>query len=100
MTTEQQVTAESPVYVTKYALTNGIRVYDDGQITQSPSGITYYQTAERWATLFRIGVDAFLTREEAEADARARANKKLASLQKQIKRIQPLILSPKYRANK
>jgi hypothetical protein len=72
-------------YITKYALSKGI-LY--GECTGIPSG--NYVSVKPFNQLFRIGVDAF----ESFDDARKRANdmrdKKMASLKKQMERLEKL----------
>lgn len=68
-------------YITKYALSGGLSSMEaaprDGYIYQS------------W-TSFKVGRDAFLEKQEALADCEARRLKKIASLRKQIAKLEKL----------
>lgn len=73
------------VWVTKYALTRGI--YQAEATTYS--GGKYAQIAGNWSS-FKLSTDAFKTEAEAKTNAEARRKKKIASLRKQIKKLQNL----------
>lgn len=81
----------SDVYVTKYALTAGkveqrtvtssIK-WDDGDTTVKVDGDRY--------TFYRMGRDCFESASDAAADANAKRDKKIASLKKQIAKLEKL----------
>lgn len=75
------------VFITKYALSGGITEFDADirYPDYAPYGIF---NSGQWGQLLRLGSDAFLTRDEAVADAEKRRVKKIASLQKQIAKLE------------
>lgn len=81
------------VYVTKYALTKGI-LEIDAIVGQSfyDQNIFYARVCDRYlgTESFRVGLEAFLTKEEALKDAEKRRIKKIDSLKKQIKKLENL----------
>ena len=79
-------------YVTKYALTKGIVEVD----VDDPQDRHYIIVREWWHTTFRIGTEAFATREEASEAALMMAKKRLTGLHRQIARVSGLALSPKW----
>ena len=80
-------------YVTKYALTSGIREVE----ADEPSDGSAYISVKEWHfACFALGRDAFRTREEAEARAVVMAKKKLANLRKQIAKVEHLVVEPKW----
>lgn len=77
------------IYVTKYCLTDGIRIYDwDEKISEI--GYVYPEVENKYFFSFRFARDAFITREEAVQDCEKRRKKKIELLQKQIARIENL----------
>jgi hypothetical protein len=74
------------VYLTAYALSSGIettavrRSHEDG----------YVSLEDRSFSIYKIGHDVFETFEEAVADANARRDKKIKSLEKQISKLRAL----------
>jgi hypothetical protein len=76
-------------YVTKWWNTQGIlkvlgHVYDDKYVSYKPSG-----NKRDWYTrLVHLGKDVFATREEAEADVQKKAQRKIASLRKQLAKLE------------
>lgn len=75
-------------YTTKYALTDGIKHVDlepvggDGDYLRAPG---------HWnGVFFKEGRDAFLDRDDAEKAANAARDKKIASLRKQIAKLEKL----------
>lgn len=77
------------VYITRYALTEGITEHDvpasdirDGSVYPGKPFASY--------TSFELGKDAFLERADAVAAALALRDRKLRSLRKQIKAIEGL----------
>lgn len=76
------------VYITKYALTQGILEKD---LEVSPA---YYNDKIFYATegfySYRIGTEAFLNIEDARKNAEERKLKKIESLKKQIKKLETL----------
>jgi len=72
-------------YNIKYALTSGIReveVHDDGK---------YVYTTDRYPMQLRVGETFFQDRGEAEAHAQQLARKKIASLKRQIAKLEKLV---------
>lgn len=80
------------VYVTKYALTAGIETFHGGRVDGDGS---YFYTATGYQ-YFKFGTDAFYSCDEAERNAREKAARKLASLDKQRAKILPLLNKPKW----
>lgn len=76
-------------YVTKHALTEGIREVDNAETFASGTAIQYTYGKGSFPC-FAHGKDWHKTREEAVAQARVMQERKLASLRKQISRIEKL----------
>lgn len=80
--TNKKITA----FITKYALTAGIKeargVVEGDRFC--PDGHDFYFAS------FGIGKDAFLTREDAAKNCELRKQKKIKSMEKQIKALQTL----------
>lgn len=74
-------------YVTKYALSSGV-VEMDLNVTFGTSSVEYLRGGN-WASFVR-GRDAFENRDDAVKAANAARVKKIASLQKQIKKLEKL----------
>jgi len=75
-------------YVTKWWGTRGILevlgfVYDDKYISYRSDG-----TLPWTSSLLRLGTEVFTTREEAEADVQKKAQRKIASLRKQLTKLE------------
>lgn len=83
------------VYVTKWCLSKGI---EESIVKEyrNPDGFKYFSPCEKYSTLLVPGKEAFLTREAAENDARARAKKKVESLRRQLEKMEKLSLEPKW----
>jgi len=77
------------IYVTKYCLTNGIKCYDWDEESHS-TNLIYPEIECKMCNPLYLGKEAFLTQEEAKQDAEKRRARKIASLQKQISRIEKL----------
>lgn len=79
------------VYVYKYALTEGIYEHK-GKLEQTNRGKGV------WTGLnfLIVGRDCALTIDEAEAEARKRAERKLASLEKQKEKLCQLAITPRW----
>lgn len=80
------------VFITRYALTSGIREVE-AEIEKSSSrfgNIPDYVTINAW-TLCYIGKDAFLKKEDAIKKAEEMRKRKIASLLKQIEKLEKLI---------
>lgn len=92
-------------YLTKHCLTDGIVEADTettemaGAFTEKPrtrlngsgSAVHHYRKPRDWfTTIHYIGKEAFKRREDAVADAEKRRAKKLASLRKQIAKLEAL----------
>lgn len=74
-------------YVTKYALSDGIEEMElRPSIAPNSDG---YLCGEGWSS-FKLGRDAFETRDDAVKAANAARIKKIASLQKQIEKLEKL----------
>ena len=71
-------------YVTKYALSRGVKAISGTESTISPG---YVNFRGEYNDLCKLHKDVFETRAEAFADAEARRLKKIASLKKQIARL-------------
>lgn len=71
-------------YITKYALTDGIWI---GAGSISPRVPRLVSVGGR---SYFLGTEAFLTREEALADAEKRRTRKIASLEKQLAKLRDL----------
>lgn len=81
-TNEKTITA----YVSKYALTRGV-FGREVRITNSVADMAV--TLDQYPMYLHKG-DWFLTEEEAKADAENRRKKKIASLKKQIEKLEKL----------
>jgi len=76
------------VWITKYALTQGIFMRE---VEFSSSNRTYVYTKEQYSQQFRLGTDAFETEEEAKRRAEEMRRRKIASLDKQIRKLQKIV---------
>lgn len=85
----------SKIFVTKYALTVGI--YEAGAgtrvVVKTHGKYTYAGCVQ-----CKMGKDAFVSRDEAESEARAMAARKIVSLQKGIHKMEALRAVPKWKA--
>lgn len=87
------------VYITKYALTRGIEVLECVRDINKPKYFYYeHATPFHLSELYVLDVDCFLTWESAIANAELRRDKKIASLSKQIKKLEKLTFSVKSHA--
>lgn len=77
-------------YVTKYALTTGIEKVK--VISTSACG-GYVKTDEYPWSFLKVGKDVFATKEEAITAATAMRDRKLASMRKQIAKLEKLSFS-------
>jgi len=82
------------VYITKYALTSGI-VEEEAEVPENPDQYAAGRIFVHHRAL-TLGHSAFASREEAEAMARRMAVKKIASLTKQLFRLDALAKTPKW----
>jgi hypothetical protein len=82
-------------YMTKYALTDGIREVEV-RPPRDDNGKYVYTTDTQWPTQLRVGKDFFPDRDSAEARAKQMARQKIASLERQIKRLKPLTRNVKW----
>lgn len=75
------------MYLTKYALTDGVK-----EIEATESSIPGYVRIvdDRWSSIFKVGSEVFATLELAHADAEKRRLRKVASLKKQIAKLEKL----------
>lgn len=80
-------------FLIKYALSEGIEERD-GLIYEGKFIHAADHGREFWACL---GTEFVLTREEGEIAARAMAKKKIASLRKQIAKLEVLAVTPKWK---
>ena len=92
----RHVTPEAPVYGTKCCLTTGITTHTTGTVVESLGGRHYYRDDLPYPTLVKMGSFAWEVREEAEADARAKAARKIESIKKQLRRLEPLVIAPEW----
>lgn len=78
------------IYITKWALTQGIlkREATITDLSQLKKGEYVYAQVEKIYGIFYIGKDAFLTLEEAIIEAEDMRRRKIASLRKQIEKIE------------
>ena len=90
-------------YMTKYALTQGIVEVETGHYGEElprDNGVTYRYTKAPGVGNGTIqlvdGRDFFADRDAAEADARRRARRKVASLEKSLAKMRRLAESPKW----
>lgn len=74
-------------FISKYALTVGIK---ERELRPSSSDPNYLYPADGGWTPLKLGRDAFETREEAVAAANAARDKKVASLRKQLAKLEKL----------
>ena len=91
MSDRTPVTPERPVWVTKYALSGGIHRCDCGTLFKNAYGVHY--RASRSGAPITIGEGAFLSEAEARADVVKRAQFKLSSIEKQVRKLRALIAS-------
>lgn len=76
------------VYITKYTLSTG--KIEKAVATRSITELDDYvqlQGQNRYISLYRLGKDAFLTRDEALANAHEKRLKKIRALEKQIAKL-------------
>lgn len=76
------------MFVTKYALTAGIQPRDD--LREDKDG---YVHGKIGVEMFKLGRDVFRTRDEAVKAAEAAREKKISSLQEQIRKLNKLTFS-------
>ncbi len=74
------------LYITQYALSGGItfRECEPGDINSD----YFYIVGNIWSGGYRLGKECFRSKTEALADAEARRVKKIASLKKQIEKLE------------
>lgn len=93
--TVRRVTPEAPVYGTKYALTRGVQTFTEGSVIREGEALYYKATGEFWS-LLQMNKDAWEEPEAAEADARGKARKRVASLKKQLPKLEALAQEAKW----
>ncbi len=76
-----------PFWITKYALSDGIQKQGSGNVNE--------YDGKKWVSygsysILKIGRDAFSNEADAKADAEVRRQKKIASLKKQIAKLEKL----------
>ena len=76
------------VWVSKYALSDGIQEMDNMELFVTDDGKRRYAT--RGMYMFSIGKDAHETREAAVAEAEHMRTRKIASVRKQLDRLQSM----------
>lgn len=78
-------------YITKYAVggKGGLTTVEDPKISAWNDGSQWVRSSDGW-TSFKIGREAFDSRDDAVADAESRRAKKIASLKKQIAKLEKL----------
>lgn len=79
-------------FLSKYALTDGIKE-EEGTAVKESTGDTVYAKLDEYYSLFPIGKHAHETREAAVEAAETMRKRKIASLQKQIAKIEELDFS-------
>ena len=79
----------SKVFITKYALTSGIKEMELEIIKSNFANSPDYVRDGSW-TFFYIGKDVFLDKSEALNKAEGMRKKKIASLRKQIEKLEKL----------
>jgi hypothetical protein len=78
-------------WVTKYALSGGIKKIEDGEVRDWSDGHkSLIDPIDRWRPSYLIGREAFDNEADAKADAQSRRDKKIASLKKQIGKLEKL----------
>lgn len=88
---------EMKVFVTKYALTKGLF---EETVEVGPGDAKYVYSIGRWRAQYILGVTAFRTREQAIENARGMARRKVQSLHKQITKLERLVKTPNWSADK
>lgn len=84
---------KTTIYITKYALTDGILVRE-GEPTHTEGGYFYkYEPGALTSSIY--GKDVYLAPEPALKRAEEMRVKKIASLEKQIKKLQTLVVKVK-----
>lgn len=86
------------VYVTKYALTQGVFTVEAVPRGSGSTGDSSWETAVyastigvvSYGTLYILGTEAFFTEEEAKQNAEKRRQVKIAALKKQITKLEKL----------
>lgn len=81
-------------YCTRYALTAGIYPVT----VETDPDLKYAYTTDRWKTQLVLGKTFFKTLDEAKAQARELATKRVANLEKQIRKLKQLTIEPKVQA--
>lgn len=76
-------------YITKYALSSGIDERVDPLVRRWDDGTESVRSGDDWVS-FVVGREAFTDRADAVADAEARRAKRIASLKKQIAKLEKL----------
>ena len=76
-------------FISKYALTDGIKEAE-GKAVKGSTGDTVYAEWDEYCSLFTIGKHAHETREAAVEAAETMRKRKIASLQKQIAKLEKL----------
>ena len=77
------------VFITKYALTAGIKEME-GEIFKSTYADNQYYVRDRSYMFYYIGKDAFLDKSDALKKAEEMRKKKIASLKKQISKLEKM----------
>lgn len=74
-------------YITKYCLTTGI-----SEVEGEPASkyTNLFKTHGRFPVYYHVGTEAFESKEEAIADCESRRQKKIKSIQKQLKKLESL----------
>ena len=77
-------------YVTKYALSNDGAIQEAERLYENREPDEKYIRSKGFCNSMRLGSEVFETRAEAEADVQRRIVKKIASLRKQISKLEKL----------
>lgn len=83
------------IYVTKYALSNGI--IETTTEEEDVTALNFVNAKIGYGVYVQMGKEAFLTREEAELRASTKAARRIDSLKRQIKKLQVLVAKPKWK---
>ena len=75
------------VWISKYALTDGIKEFGNLELYISPDNLRYARSDMHF---FRLGKDAHETHEAAIAAAESMRKRKIASVRKQLQRLEAL----------
>lgn len=78
------------IFVTKYALTEGIEEFDFPNENKDDDGYFSYTERDPWRHHFYTKSEWFTSRDDAVVDANKRVARKIASVKKQMARLEAL----------